>query len=67
MRRPPLLRHRGRTAEPNDRVLRAYEEHRRVLDAIEDRDPEMAELQMRRHVASARVRQGRAMLTAGKR
>ncbi|UFN49768.1 GntR family transcriptional regulator [Roseomonas sp. OT10] len=35
------------------RGRRAVEEHRRILDAIEDRDPEMAELQMRRHIAAS--------------
>ena len=34
---------------------RAVEEHRRILTAIEDRDPELAELQMRRHIAAARA------------
>jgi DNA-binding GntR family transcriptional regulator len=53
----PLLRlYRGRDAEPSERVWRALEEHQRILHAIEDRDPELAELQMRRHIAAARVR-----------
>ncbi len=58
----PLLRlYRGRLAEPSDRVHRAFEEHRRVMEAIEDRDPELAEMQMRRHVAAARVRREKVL------
>lgn len=34
---------------------RAIEEHRRIVAAIEERDPELAELQMRRHIAAARA------------
>lgn len=37
------------------RGLRAAVEHRRVLEAIEDRDPELAEMMMRRHVAASRA------------
>jgi len=37
------------------RGTRAVEEHRRILAAIEERDPELAELQMRRHIAAARA------------
>lgn len=37
------------------RGARAVEEHRRIVDAIEERDPELAELQMRRHIATARA------------
>jgi DNA-binding GntR family transcriptional regulator len=58
----PLLRlYRGRTAEPPERVWRALEEHRRVLHAIEDRDPELAELLMRRHIAAAKLRREKAL------
>ena len=58
----PLLRlYRGHMNEPSDRVLRAYEEHRRILEAIEDRDPELAELHMRRHVMASKVRRGQAL------
>jgi DNA-binding GntR family transcriptional regulator len=53
----PLLRlYRGRGGEQSQPVWRALAEHQRILDAIDDRDPELAELQMRRHVAAARVR-----------
>lgn len=53
----PLLRlYRGSLTESNERVWRAFEEHRRILHAIEDRDPELAEMLMRRHVAAAKVR-----------
>jgi DNA-binding GntR family transcriptional regulator len=34
---------------------RAVEEHHRIVSAIEDRDPELAELLMRRHIGSARA------------
>jgi DNA-binding GntR family transcriptional regulator len=37
------------------RGARAVEEHRRIFSAIEERDPELAELQMRRHIATARA------------
>jgi DNA-binding GntR family transcriptional regulator len=58
----PLLRlYRGVAQEPGERVLRAYEEHRRILDALEDRDAELAELLMRRHVAGARERRAEAL------
>lgn len=36
------------------RTERAMHEHQRILDAIADRDPEMAELAMRRHITRAR-------------
>jgi DNA-binding GntR family transcriptional regulator len=53
----PLLRlYRGRGGNGSAPVWRALAEHQRILDAIEDRDAELAELQMRRHVAAARVR-----------
>jgi DNA-binding GntR family transcriptional regulator len=59
----PLLRlYRGRGGEPSEPVWRALEEHQRILDAIDDRDPELAELQMRRHIAAARVRRQRFLL-----
>lgn len=58
----PLLRlYRSR----NDNLAlrqRAVVEHRRIFDAIEDRDPDLAEIMMRRHIASARVRRVEAML-----
>lgn len=62
----PLLRlYRGRAGEPSEPVWRALAEHQRILDAIEDRDAELAELQMRRHVAAARVRREQALGTDG--
>ncbi|SDV48728.1 GntR family transcriptional regulator [Chitinasiproducens palmae] len=36
------------------RAHRALVEHSRIVDALEERDPDLAELMMRRHVASAR-------------
>lgn len=41
---------RQRSSKAPDRPLRALEEHRRVLEAIENRDPQLAELLMRRHI-----------------
>lgn len=38
------------------RPLAALREHRRIVSAIEDRDPELAEMLMRRHVATARAK-----------
>ncbi|MFJ1292934.1 FCD domain-containing protein [Paracoccus yeei] len=35
---------------------RSAVEHRRIYDAIVDRDPEMSAMMMRRHIASARPR-----------
>jgi DNA-binding GntR family transcriptional regulator len=58
----PLLRlYRGRGGEPSEPVWRALAEHQRILDAIDDRDPELAELQMRRHITAARVRRQLAL------
>lgn len=57
----PLLRlYRSR----NDSLAlraRALVEHRRIFDAIMDRDPDVAEMMMRRHIAQARVRRLGAM------
>jgi|HigsolmetaGSP11D_1036233.scaffolds.fasta_scaffold05884_4 DNA-binding GntR family transcriptional regulator len=47
-----LCRRRHRTVA--GRGLMAWKEHRRVIDAIADRDPELAELLMRRHVKAAK-------------
>ena len=46
--RSQLVHVRGR----GDRTIA---EHRRILEAIEDRDGELAELHMRRHIAAARA------------
>lgn len=37
-----------------ERAERALQEHQRIVDALADRDPELAELTMRRHIANAR-------------
>lgn len=39
----------------SSRPKRALKEHRQIIDAIEARDPELAELLMRRHIAAARA------------
>lgn len=51
----PLLRmfRRRHKAVPG-RGERALEEHRRILSAIDDRDAELAEILMRRHIAASR-------------
>lgn len=58
----PLLRlYRSR----NDSIelrRRAVIEHRRIYDAIADRDPEMAEMMMRRHISGARMRRTEALM-----
>ncbi|WP_040663204.1 GntR family transcriptional regulator [Neptuniibacter caesariensis] len=38
----------------SSRPKRALKEHRQIIDAIEARDPELAEMLMRRHIGSAR-------------
>ncbi|KAA0875875.1 GntR family transcriptional regulator [Nitrincola tapanii] len=38
----------------SSRPKRALKEHRQIIDAIESRDPELAELLMRRHISAAR-------------
>ena len=43
---------------------RALVEHQRILAAIQDRDPELAEMTMRRHLQRARERRAEAMLEA---
>ncbi|HWK46988.1 MAG TPA: GntR family transcriptional regulator [Stellaceae bacterium] len=51
----PLLRfYRSQTKDLPGRGARVLIEHRRILEAIEERDPDMAELTMRRHIAGAR-------------
>lgn len=57
----PLLRlYRSRN---DNRTLRerALAEHQRILAALMDRDPEMAELTMKRHIASAKIRRTMAL------
>ncbi|MGB0664731.1 MAG: GntR family transcriptional regulator [Pontibacterium sp.] len=38
----------------SSRPVRALKEHRQIVDAIEARDPELAEMLMRRHIGAAR-------------
>ncbi|WP_299176873.1 GntR family transcriptional regulator [uncultured Neptuniibacter sp.] len=38
----------------SSRPKRALKEHRQIIDAIESRDPELAEMLMRRHIGAAR-------------
>ncbi|MBX9761127.1 MAG: GntR family transcriptional regulator [Beijerinckiaceae bacterium] len=61
----PLLRlYRSRN---DNRTLRqrALVEHQRVLGALADRDPQLAELTMQRHIASARTRRTLALGAGG--
>ncbi|PHK94167.1 GntR family transcriptional regulator [Pseudoroseomonas rhizosphaerae] len=48
-----LRLYRSQLRKVAGRGRRAVTEHRRILDAIEDRDAEMAEMQMRRHIAAS--------------
>jgi DNA-binding GntR family transcriptional regulator len=58
----PLLRlYRGQSGKQRPRSDRALREHQRIFEAIEDRDGEMAEMQMRRHIAAARHRREKAL------
>jgi DNA-binding GntR family transcriptional regulator len=62
----PLLRlYRSRNDNRSLRQ-RALTEHQRVLSALSDHDPEMAELTMKRHIASAKVRRTMALQTGSK-
>jgi DNA-binding GntR family transcriptional regulator len=45
---------RNQNRKVTNRGRRAFEEHRRILTAIEEGDAELAELCMRRHIAAAR-------------
>ena len=57
----PLLRlYRSRNDNSSLRK-RALTEHQRVLSALRDHDPEMAELAMKRHIASAKARRTMAI------
>lgn len=49
-----ILMYRRQSSQRPSRPLRALEEHRRICDAIEARDQELAELLMRRHIQGAR-------------
>jgi DNA-binding GntR family transcriptional regulator len=58
----PLLRlYRGQLPGVRPRRRRAAIEHERIVSAIEDRDPELAELLMQRHIAAARGRRETAL------
>jgi DNA-binding GntR family transcriptional regulator len=62
----PLLRlYRGLHAGVRPRARRAVVEHERVVSAIEDRDADLAEIMMRRHIAAARARREAALARAG--
>ncbi len=45
---------RSRQRRRPERVLRSLHEHTRIVDALADRDADLAEILMRRHIASAR-------------
>jgi DNA-binding GntR family transcriptional regulator len=61
----PLLRlYRGLPPGIRPRGSRAVVEHERIVSAIEDRDADLAELAMRRHVAAARRRREVALAEA---
>jgi DNA-binding GntR family transcriptional regulator len=61
----PLLRlYRGLPAGLRPRARRAVVEHERVVSAIEDRDADLAEIMMRRHIAAARARREAALAGA---
>ena len=50
-----LLRlYRVQTSSSPSRPVRAFKEHHQIVDAIENGDGELAELLMRRHIASAK-------------
>jgi DNA-binding GntR family transcriptional regulator len=53
--------YRSRLVYVRGRGARTIAEHRRILEAIEDRDRDLAEMQMRRHIASARVQWSAAL------
>jgi DNA-binding GntR family transcriptional regulator len=61
----PLLRlYRGQFGPVRARGQRALTEHERIVSAIEDRDPDLAESLMRRHIAAARGRRKAALSLA---
>jgi len=62
----PLLRlYRGTPAGFRSRGRRPIVEHERIVSAIEDRDADLAELLMRRHIAAARLRRQTALDQSG--
>jgi DNA-binding GntR family transcriptional regulator len=61
----PLLRlYRGMPAGLQSHGRRPIAEHERIVSAIEDRDPDLAEMMMRRHIAAARSRREIALAQA---
>jgi len=53
--------YRSQLVHVRGRGARTVAEHRRILEAIEDRDGELAELHMRRHIAAARAQMSAAL------
>jgi len=52
----PLIRmYRYQFSTASHRPYQALKEHRRIVDAIEERDAEVADLLMRRHIRAARI------------
>ena len=49
-----LRLYRVQTSSEPSRPVQAFKEHHQIVDAIENRDAEMAELLMKRHIAHAR-------------
>jgi len=49
-----ILMYRRQSSQRPARPLRALEEHKRICDAIEAHDPELAEMLMRRHIQGAK-------------
>lgn len=61
----PLLRlYRGMPGGLRPPGRRPVIEHERIVSAIEDRDPDLAEMLMRRHIATARARREAALAKA---
>jgi DNA-binding GntR family transcriptional regulator len=44
---------RQRSSKTPERPIRALNEHKQIVEAIAQRDPELAELLMRRHISGA--------------
>lgn len=62
----PLLRFfRTHTNYPKIRRKQSVQEHRQILAAMENRDAELAEILMRRHIAAASQSRQEALRTAG--
>ena len=56
--------YRSHLVHVRGRGSKTLSEHRRILEAIEDRDGDLAELQMRRHIAAARAMWSAAIQTS---